>query len=61
MLCDAGRLARKGASLEFVTRPACDREGPEGSNPSPSAYLRVLGIYSKANESKKQGIENLKI
>jgi hypothetical protein len=37
------------------------REGPEGSNPSPGAYFEGTRGNSKANGSKKHGIENLKI
>jgi hypothetical protein len=32
----------------------------KGSNPSPGAYYEGVSEYYKANESKKQKIENLK-
>jgi hypothetical protein len=37
------------------------REGPEGSNPSPGAHYEDISEYYKANESKKQEIENLRM
>lgn len=37
------------------------REGPEGSNPSPGAHYEGISEYYKANESKKQEIENLRM